>query len=634
MRSTLKTITATALAALLLASCASYHERQGNMAMAMLSYSKAEKHFNKALKHAQSRDLLLQAARAEACQNKVEQAAAHYAEAEATAPLSGKDAYEYGRLLMAMGNYREAESMLGRAWEGQAQRRDIADLIGSSQGYRSFYADSAQYEVRPLHIEGITSAYSAVPFADGLLFTAQREAATSRRDPWTGHSFSDLYTVRLEGDTAAAPPALLKGAVNGPFHEGPAVLGNDGRTLYFTRSNYYGRKLLKDPQNVSNLKLFRATLQPDGTWGQISEFAYNSDSYSVGQPALSRDEKTLFFASDMPGGQGGKDIWSCKDIGAGWGPPQNQGPTVNTPGDELFPTAIGDALYFSSTGHENMGGLDIFETHREGEFWSEPANMGYPINTSRDDFGLWLDGTGTRGYLSSSRSGADQIYALALRPPTFTLEGTIANGETGGSQPFAYITLQNLADLANLQDTADAHGKFKFELEPNRVYFLRAHAKGMLARSIMLSTAGLGKSTVLRADLRLEPMVIDKPIVVPNIYYDYDKWDIRPDAAVELNKLAQVFLDNPDLTFELGSHTDSRGSDMYNLLLSDARATSAVDYLVRQGVPQERLIARGYGETMLVNHCANGVSCTEEEHQANRRTEFKVIRDAQAEMQP
>src|SRR5690606_3518454 len=155
-------------------------------------------------------------------------------------------------------------------------------------------------------------------------------------------------------------------------------------------SNYYGRKLLKDKDNMSNLKLFRATRGENGEWGDISEFRYNSDRYSIGHPALSADGKTLYFTSDMPGGLGGKDLWQTMDISMGWGTPVNMGPTINTRGDEMFPTVVGDALYFSSTGHNNMGGLDIFETHREGQFWSEPQNMGYPVNTTRDDLGLWL----------------------------------------------------------------------------------------------------------------------------------------------------------------------------------------------------------------------------------------------------
>jgi len=613
------------LAPLVLASCAQYHVRKGEQAMALLSYHKAEAHFNKALEHSPDRAVLLMAAQAEAKQNKVEQAAAHYAAAEQIAPLAGADAFQYGRLLMGLGEHAQAEPFLARAWADQPERREIADQIGSVQGYKSFYIDSARYDVQPLAINGVSTAFSAVPFGNSLLFTAQRQAPATKRDPWTGYSFTGLYAAPLEANGAPMQPEQLKGLVNGPYHEGPAVVASDSTTLYFTRSNYYGRKLLKDDKNVSNLKLFRATRQADGSWGEIGEFAYNNDAYSVGQPALSTDGNTLFFTSDMPGGLGGKDLWYSRNLGTGWGPPVNMGPTVNTSGDEMFPTVVGDALYFSSTGHTNMGGLDIFETHLEGDYWSEPRNMGYPLNSTRDDFGLWMAGDGTHGLISSDRSGIDWTYAFSVHPPVFKVEGTITQAGSDEPVPFAFVTLENLADHIKQQLTADANGHFSFDLAANSSYAVIASKEGMLTRSTTASTVGLGLSTTLRADLHMSPLELDKPIVVPNIYYDYDKWDIRPDAAMELNKLAKVFLDNPDLTFELSSHTDSRGGDLYNLVLSDGRAKSAVDYLVRQGVPPERLIARGYGESVLVNHCSDGVTCTEEEHQANRRTEFKVV---------
>lgn len=610
---------------LLFSSCASYHVRKGEQDMSLLAYSQAEQHFDKALKQGEDRRTLLLAGQAELKQEKVEEASVHYVAAEKLAPLEGDDAYAYGRLLMAQGKYTEAEPMFVRALQDRPEKSDIAELIGACQGYRSFYTDSLRYRVRPVPMQGISRAYSPVAHGDRLLFTGQKEATMAKQDPWSGQSFADLYLVTMDAQGNPGTPEPIKGTVNGPFHEGPAALADSGRTLYFTRSNYYGRKLIKDQKNISNLKLFRATLGEDGAWGNITEFAYNGESFSLGQPAVSKDGKTLFFTSDMPGGHGGKDLWYSRNLGTGWEPPVNMGPSINTIGDEMFPTVVGDALYFSSTGHNNMGGLDIFETHPEGEYWSEPQNMGYPVNSTRDDFGLWLDSTGTHGYFSSSRTGTDLIHELIIPTPEFTVSGTISNAQDGKPVPFALVTLQNLADLMNVQDTADANGNFSFKLDPNRVYNILVQSDSMLARSTMVSTVGLGISSDIRADIMLDPLELEKPIVVPNIYYDYDKWDIRPDAAVELNKLARTFMDNPHLVFELSSHTDCRGSDLYNLVLSDARAKSAVDYLLRQGVPHEQLIARGYGESMLVNGCHDGVECTEEEHQQNRRTEIKVV---------
>jgi outer membrane protein OmpA-like peptidoglycan-associated protein len=613
-------------AASLLASCAGYHVRQGEQAMAMMAYAKAERHFNKALANNTDRSVLLLAAMAEMKQDKVEPAVAHYGTAEAMAPLSGPDALNYGQLLMGIGQYEKAQPLLVRALQDQPERQGIAELIGACQGYRSFYADSSRYTVKPLELAGIASAYSPAPFKGNLFFAGIADNAPGKREPWSGNAYADLYQATIAPDGTASQVKNVGSPVNGPFHEGPAVLSADGTTLYFTRSNYYGdRKLRKDNGNVSNLKLFRATLGNNGEWTNIREFGYNSDSYSLGTPALSKDGKTLFFTSDMPGGMGGKDIWYSTDPGTGWSAPVNMGPTINTAGDEMFPTVVGDALYFSSTSHNNMGGLDIFETHRTGNFWSEPQNPGYPINSTRDDFGLYLDSTGTKGYLSSSRNGTDRIYLLNVVPQAFAVEGTITSSENGNPVPFALVLLNNMADSMMQQGNADAHGHYRFDLTPNTAYSITASHDGMLTQSLPVSTLGLTASTTLRSDIALAPLAMDKPMVIPDIYYDYDKWDIRPDAAAQLDKVAKIFKDNPGLTFELGAHTDSRGGDTYNLVLSDARAKSAVDYLIRQGVPPDRLTARGYGETMPVNGCVNGVKCTEEEHQANRRTELKVV---------
>jgi peptidoglycan-associated lipoprotein len=471
----------------------------------------------------------------------------------------------------------------------------------------------------------VKTAFAAVPYKGGLVFAGERDVTKARSNPWNGRSFLDIYQVERKGSVFWKPAVPLKGKVNGPYHEGPVVFSTDGRTLYFTRSNYYGRKLLKDEADVSHLKLFRATLDDEGEWSDIREFAYNSEEWSVGHPALSNDGRILYFVSDMPGGQGGTDIWRCTDNGQGWEKPENLGLTINTPGNEMFPTVNGDALYFSSTAHENMGGLDIFETRQQGSQWVEPRNMLYPINTAHDDFSFVLDSTGNGGFLSSDRTGLDRIHAFTMNQPDFILEGEVVDDPSGRFLPHTEVQLVPLDGGDTLRGLTDEEGKFHFALKPGTQYTLRAERDAMITASTTISTVGLTSSGTLHERLGLRGFELDKPIALDNIYYDYDKWDIRPDAAAELDKLAKLITDNPQLNFELSSHTDSRGGDMYNLVLSDARANSAVDYLLRVGVDPERLRPQGYGESKLINGCGNGERCTEEEHQANRRTEFKVV---------
>ncbi|MGV9013988.1 MAG: hypothetical protein ACOH13_15460 [Flavobacteriales bacterium] len=384
--------------------------QQADHKMALLAYADAQSLYERALKQGPDRHASLGAAEAARKQNLLDAAATHYQEAEALEPLAGDAAYQYGRLLMGLGDFLNAQQLLVRSVPDLPERKVAVDLIGSCQGYRSFYSDSSRYAVSPLLLPGLATAFSPAPYRTGLMFTAATSATGKDRDPWNGLAFLDLYFAALlpGGDLGKWTP--VQGTVNGPYHEGPAALSPDGRSLWFTRSNSNGTKLVKDQLHISNLNLYRAQLQANGDWDEAQPFAYNNDSYSVGQPAISPDGKTLYFTSDMPGGLGGKDLWRSQNNGVGWEAPVNMGPTINTAGDEMFPTTVGNSLYFSSTGHTNMGGLDIFETHLEGPWWSEPQNMGYPVNTTRDDLGLWLDSTSTSGYLSSSRGGTDQLF--------------------------------------------------------------------------------------------------------------------------------------------------------------------------------------------------------------------------------
>lgn len=610
---------------LLLASCAGQHVRQGDQAYAMMAYAKAGKHYEKAMSGTVDRGVLLRAADAARRQNEVDRAASLYEQAARISPLAGFDAYRYGQVLMAVGEWQQAREVFMVILEEQPEERLALDLFASCEGYKAFTADSGRFSVSPVHIEGVTSAFAAVVRGNGLVFTGEREGARMRSNPWNGRSFLDIYSAERKGMVFWSTAQPLKGKVNGPYHEGPMAFSADGRTMYFTRSNYYTRKLFKDAADVSHLKLFRATLGADGEWGDIREFAYNSEEWSVGHPALSADGRVLYFVSDMPGGSGGTDLWQCVDNGQGWERPQNLGPSLNTPGNEMFPTVNGDALYFASTGHENMGGLDIFETHRQGGRWAEPKNMLYPINTPNDDFSFVLDSTGTSGFLSSDRTGVDRIHSFRMNEPEFVLVGEVKDAVTGEYLREAHIQLVPLDGEEVVLGMTGVDGRFELKLSPNKQYDLHVAGRGMMATTERISTVGLTRGGMIREELVLQPYEVGKSIKLENIYYDYDKWDIRGDAARELDKMVRMIKDNPELIFELSSHTDSRGADMYNLLLSDARANSAVNYLIQSGGDPDRIRAMGYGEERLINGCSNGKKCTEEEHQANRRTEFKVI---------
>lgn len=617
----------TMLLTVALAGCARQQIANADKARDRMAFAKAARLYEKALARLDDREAALNAAQTYRMLNLTDRAAHWYAEADRMAPLQGDDALMHGRMLLAENRASEAAAFLERVMIDHPEDPIVREIGLAIADRDAFFEDTTLFTIAPIHIDGVRSAFAAVPMGDRLVFAAERETSSGATNPWNGASFLDLCTVKAPDGIMAGAAAPLPGEVNGRFHDGPAVVSADGRTMYFTRSDYYRFRLNKDENGTSHLMLFRAEKQADGSWGKVSSFAYNGEDFSAGHAALSTDEATLYYISDMPGGYGGTDIYACARTAEGWGHPRNLGPTVNTAGNEMFPTVHGDTLYFASNGHRSLGGLDIFRTVLSGGEWSKPANLNYPINTRHDDFALvMLDGG--RGLLSSNRSGTDGIYRFEQHPPTLTLNISVFDERDGSPMDNAEVKLLDPFASAPFTLFTGEDGQVSFPLTAGRLYEVLASKDGLFTERRTIDTRDQRTSRSYVQDFRLQRVVVDKPIVIENIYYDYDRWDIRPDAAAELDKVAQLFIDNPLLSFELSSHTDSRASDTYNLLLSDARAKSAVDYLIRRGVHPDRITARGYGERRLVNHCKDGVECSEEDHQRNRRTEFKVVKVA------
>jgi outer membrane protein OmpA-like peptidoglycan-associated protein len=418
------------------------------------------------------------------------------------------------------------------------------------------------------------------------------------------------------------------------YHEGPATFNQEQNVVYFTRSNYLKRKKLgKNSDNINNLKIFRAELL-DSVWTNLEELPFNSDDYSCGHPSLSEDGRSLYFVSDMPGGSGGTDIYVCilSPDGSNWLTPKNLGPVINTTGNEMFPYFHGvDSLYFASESHNTLGGLDVFFSLKTNKGWSMPTNLNYPLNSSKDDFGFFLDNeTHKSGYVSSNRAGEDAVYHFNINDPTLMLRGVVTIKGKGTPIKNAIVTLYNQIDTLVIM--TDEKGSYSTRLHLNTNYKIAASKENYLTQSALLSTVGQKVSMEYIRNFELEEIVIQKPIIIPNIYYDFDKWAIRPDAAIELDKIVTLLNDNPKIRIEMGSHTDCRGSYKYNDVLSGKRAKSAVEYLISKGIDASRLEYHGYGERVLVNDCAcepnrvgAGADCTKEQHQENRRTEFKVI---------
>ncbi|WP_244525854.1 OmpA family protein [Sphingobacterium wenxiniae] len=455
----------------------------------------------------------------------------------------------------------------------------------------------------------------------------------------TGQAYLRVYSAERSADGGLSNPTVMLESFNGSeLHVGPAIANASEDVLYVTRT-YPGKDTEKHKENGQKfrkhnleLKIYRL----EGNSWKEEDFAYNNvQAYSLGHAALSGDGRTLYYASDMPGGLGGVDIWYSELQGDGsWGAPQNAGAAINSAGDEMFPSVVGDELYYSSNGFAGMGGLDIFRAKGERNSFTGRENLRFPINSAGDDFAfaqLQEDEDGSIGYLSSNRSGGaggDDIYSYSFRKPKIIiiLEGLTLNRKTEELIPDASVTLYSGNRQIVGRVRSDGKAEFRFTLDRNTDYKVLGEKQGFHADSASIAGINPARDTTLHVTLRLEPIFrVGDKFVLENIYYDFDKHNIRKDASEVLDQLVRTMRDNPTLKIELSSHTDSRGTHRYNEGLSQRRAQSAVDYLVSRGISRDRLVAKGYGETRLVNRCKDGVPCTIEEHQANRRTEVEVL---------
>lgn len=426
--------------------------------------------------------------------------------------------------------------------------------------------------------------------------------------------------------------------INTKFHEAYVTFSKDFKTVYFTRSNYFERKYRKDSLGINRLKIFKSTKNSEGNWSEISDMPFNNDDYSTGHPTLSKDGKTLYFISDMPGTLGKTDIFrvAINEDGS-YGSPENLGSEINTEGKEMFPYITeNDELYFSSDGRGGMGMLDVYMSKLENNQVLSTLHLEAPINSDRDDFGFIINTETLEGYFSSNRFGGkgdDDIYYFKENLPiicTQSVTGLVKDKQSGLLLPGTLVTLyKDTIKIDSLTTTVGEEATFEFPLECEASYKIVGSKLNYLDATLVLNTDDEHEK-VHEVELALEPdeefIVVGERILlkINTIYFDFDKSVIRPDAATELNKAIEIMKKYPEIIVEFGAHCDSRGPDRYNEKLSGRRANSTVEYMLARGITKARLTGMGYGETMLVNKCANGVKCTEDEHQLNRRTEFLI----------
>lgn len=565
---------------------------------------------------------------------------------------------QYG--VEALKQYAYALKASQRYPEAIAAFKELGLEIGSPYEYRKeitacevaqgWLKPAAQeYRAQPADFNSAAGEYSPALFEGKILLTSDRAAATGEDTYyWTGNRFSDLFLV----DPKTGIFQAFDKTVNSPSNEGTAVLSPDGAELFFTRCT--------DPEKGADqyCRIYRSQKGPAG-WEEPEELPFQEIRVNYMHPALSADGKILYFASNHPDGWGGYDIYASVRQGGDFGLPSLLSRTVNTPGNELFPSFDGDTLYFASDNHTGMGGLDIFKTYPAGnQSWNPVYNLKAPINSGADDFGFLVapsEGEVQTGFFTSNRQGSDDIFSYEKRrpeiPPTpvetpaqtveykilldvFVVEKIFQNPDDPNSAvlgrrplPGAKVQLQKGRITQDL--TVDANGYIQIQAEEDADYRFLASQSGYLTNEAKFSTAGIGKNPaqpvqVFEVEILLEKIFANREITLKDIYYDFDRWEIRDDAKPTLDKLANDLELNPGIRIQMASHTDCRGSDSYNEELSQKRAQSAVDYLISKGIDPDRLAAVGFGESQPAVTCICS-RCTEEEHQSNRRTTFAIV---------
>lgn len=561
-----------------------------------------------------------------------------------------EDIFNYSQSLKSNGKYLLAEQWLKEYSELRPEDGRVNIQVSLLEYIQFLMRDSTNFEMSNVSLNTIGSEMGPAFYKDQFVFSSTSIGTKSTVSyKWNELPFLNMYSAKINettGDLSSPVPFAPK--LKTSYHDGPVSFDQAKDIIYFTRNSFVKGKTSKSSEGTVNLKIFQGKLE-DGDWKMTGSFRYNSDEYSVGHPSVSKDGSILYFASDMPGGYGKSDIYFSVFSNGQWSKPFNVGPKINTEGNEFFPFISGDGvLYFSSDGHGGLGALDIYFSVPEQGVFNSIENMGYPVNSSKDDFGFALDSTGMKGYVSSNRLGGkgnDDLYFLKILRVPVIIRGVIRDRDTKDILTDATVNVID-EDGKTIQTTITrTDGQFEFEVNKGQEYILNVTKEFYFENEKPIATGALRPNDEVFSEIFLEQKIEEsndnspapismeeeggkslQVIELEYINYELDKSDVGKEMMATLDKLIALLVEFPDLEIRIESHTDSRGSDDYNMLLSKKRARAAFDYVVSKGIDPNRLLYQGYGETRLLNDCGNGVPCAEEQHEVNRRSIVKVVR--------
>ena len=532
--------------------------------------------------------------------------------------------YRYAQMLKADGKYEEANKQLQK-FANMAPNDQRAVAFKQNPNYLPKLNEKAKsFDIKSLDINSDKSDFGAMLSNDNTLYFASARNTSRKTYGWNEQPYLDLYSAVYNADGTFSQPTAVEG-VNTKFHDGPASISADGNTMYLASESFNEGLFEKDKAQklkFGQVALFKS-VKADGKWSKPTPLPFNSKDYSTSNPSLSKDGKTLYFSSNMPGSVGGVDIWKVSvNADGSFGTPENLGKKINTEGNESFPFITDEnKLYFSSDARQGFGGMDVYVIDLNKG--TEATNVGKPVNSEKDDFAFSFNTAKNIGFVSSNRGGVDNIYSAT---PVCGVEvvSLVRDAKTGSKLSGARVAILDEKNNIIATKTTAADGTVSYDVECDKAYTLQVAKDGYESNNFPVSKTR-GGIVNINADLQpIDVIVTETEIILNDIYFEYDKSNITQQGAFELDKLVQVMKNNPAMVIMVKSHTDSRGSDQYNMNLSDRRAKSTVQYIISKGIAKDKISGKGYGESEPKVNC--GENCTEEEYAKNRRSEFLIVK--------
>ncbi|MFD2908325.1 OmpA family protein [Flavobacterium ardleyense] len=530
--------------------------------------------------------------------------------------------YKYSQMLKAEGNYTEADKQM-KKFVAMAPNDQRAKSFNANPEYlTALQSQVKMYNIGKSDINSIHSDFGAVLTNDRNVYFASARNTSRKTSNWNDEPYLDIYKATYNANGTISEATAVAN-INTKWHDGPAAVSSDGNTIYYGSESFNEKEYTKDKKKKAKfgkIYLYKATKDGD-SWSNSKPLPFNSPAYDVRNPSISKDGKTLYFSSNMPGGLGGDDIWKVSVDGDTYGTPENLGAKINTEANESFPFITDDnVLYFSSNGKQGFGGFDVFSIDlAKGE---EAMNVGAPVNSSKDDFSFTFNTVNNVGFFSSNRDGVDNIY---VANPICGVQAValVKDAKTGKLLDAAKVVLVDGDEKVLDIQFANSEGKSSFAVECDMAYNFQVSKQGYESGVFAIAKTNGGKVVIEALLNPILPIITEKEVILEPIFFEFNKSNITKEGAEELDKLVVVMNEHPTMVIFAKSHTDNRGSDKYNINLSDRRAKSTVQYLISKGIEKERISGQGFGEIEPKVMCDD---CTEEEHAQNRRSEFLIVK--------